>query len=261
VLGIASVALAFLIGLAAYDGDRRMTRRTLDSLAAAHPDWLERSGIDEADVLVLPGGSLHAGWVLESWNRNVGRTFHLGDVPDDPLPYTEVGLNGDGTVVTAAGEPVRSRYLVLNEAGTQVQLVGRLLARPGAGLALYRNDGALRLRSYADGLHRDGWIRSVARYRAWPAKASRGWYRVTLALPAGRPARVVDVEAGPVRQRATLRAGASLSFRVPVSGQPLPELGIRIDRADFVDADTPRPRLVAARVKALEFVADKRSRN
>jgi hypothetical protein len=71
----------------------------------------------------------------------------------------------------------------------------------------------------------------------------------------------VDVEAGPVRQRATLRPGASVSFRVPVSGRPLPELGIRIDKADFVDADTPRPRLVAARVEALEFLADKGSRN
>jgi len=261
VLGIASVALAFLIGLAAYDGDRRMTRRTLASLAAAQPDWLERSGVDKADVLALPGGSLHSGWVLESWNRNVGRTFHLGDVPHDPLPYTEVGLNRDGTVVSAAGEPVRSRFLVVDEAGTQVELAGRLLARPGGGLALYRSDGALRLRSYADGLHSDGWIRSVARYRAWPAKASRGWYRVILALPAGRPARVVDVEAGPVRQRATLRPGASVSFQIPVAGRPLPELAIRIDRADFVDADTPRPRLVAARVEALEFVADKGSRN
>jgi hypothetical protein len=261
VLGIAAVILAFLIGVAAYDGDRRMTRRTLDSLAAAPPDWLERSGIDEADVLVLPGGSLHAGWVLESWNRNVGRTFHLGDVPDDPLPYTQVGLNGDGTVATGAGEPVRSRYLVVNEAGTQVELDGRLLSRPVAGLALYRNDGILRLRSYADGLHRDGWLRSVARYRVWPAKAARGWYRVTLTLPAGRPARVVEVEAGPVQQRATLRPGASVSFRVPVSGRPLPELGIRIERADFVDAESPRPRLVAARVKTLEFVPHKGSRN
>jgi hypothetical protein len=48
---------------------------------------------------------------------------------------------------------------------------------------------------------------------------------------------------------------------VPVSGRPLPELGIRIERADFVDAESPRPRLVAARVKTLEFVPHKGSRN
>ena len=66
----------------------------------------------------------------------------------------------------------------------------------------------------------------------------------------------MEVEAGPVRRRGLLRPGASVSLRVPVSGHPLPELGIRIDRADFVDAATPHPRLVAARVETLEFVAE-----
>jgi hypothetical protein len=260
-LGVVSVVLAFAIGVAAYDGDRRMTRRTLDSLAAAQPDWLERSGISSADVLALPGGSLHSGWVLESWNRNVGRTFHLGDVPHDQLPYIEVGLREDGTVATGTGEPVRSRYLVVNDAGTQVELAGRLLSRPRSGLSLYRTDGALRLHSYAEGLGGDGWARSVLRYRVWPTAASRGWYRVTLALPAGRLARAVEAEAGPVRRRATLRPGSSLTLRLPVSGPRVPELGIRIDRADFIDAETPHPRLVAARVKELDFIPEKGSRN
>jgi hypothetical protein len=259
-LALASLALAFLIGVAAYDGDRRMTQRTLDSLAPAQPDWLERSGIARADVLMLPGGSLHTGWVLESWNRNVGRTFHLGDVPDDQLPFSEVGIRANGTVTTGAGQPVRSRYLVVNDAGTQLELDGRLLSRPGPGLALYRTHGPLRLRSYAQGVYRDGWARSVVGYRAWPKTASRGVYRVTLTLPEGRPARVVDVEAGPVRRSATLRPGGSVTFAVPVSGTSLPELGIRIERADFIDAATPRPRLVGARVQSLQFVPNKGSR-
>jgi hypothetical protein len=261
VLGIASIAVAFAIGVAAYDGDRRMTQRTLDSLAAAQPDWLERTGIPDADVLALPGGSLHSGWVLESWNRNVGRTLHLGDVPHDQLPYTQVGLRADGSVVTGAGEPVRSRYLVVNDAGTQVELAGQLLSRPRSGLSLYRTDGALRLRSYAEGVDRDGWARSVAGYRAWPKGAVPGSYRLTLALPAGRLPRLVEVEAGPVRRRATLRPGTPLTFRVPVSGRPLPELAIRIDRADFVDAESPRPRLVAARIQTLRFEPAEGSRN
>src|SRR5215210_2788939 len=109
VLAGLSVALAFVLGAAAYSGDRRMTRRTLASLAPAHPDWLERTGIRKADVLILPSGSLHSGWVLESWNRNVGRTFHLGDVASDPLPYTEVGLNADGSISAVGGETLRSR--------------------------------------------------------------------------------------------------------------------------------------------------------
>lgn len=260
-LGVCGIVLAFSVGVAAYDGDRRMTQRTLDSLAGPEPDWLERSGIAQADVLALPGGSLHSGWVLESWNRNVGRTLHLGDVPHDQLPYTEVGIRADGTVVTVAGEPIRSRHLVVNDAGTQVGLDGRLVARPRPGLSLYRTDGALRLRSYAEGLYRDGWARSVAGYRVWPSGSSRGAYHVTLSLPEGRLPRLVELEAGPVRRRATLLPGASVTLRVPVSGRPLPELAIRIDRADFVDADSARPRLVAARVNALEFRPDKGSRN
>jgi hypothetical protein len=259
-LGIGSIAIAFAIGVAAYDGDRRMTQRTLESLAAAQPDWLERSGVPKADVLALPGGSLHSGWVLESWNRNVGRTLHLGDVPHDQLPYTQVGLRADGTVVTVAGDPVRSRHLVVNDAGTQVELAGRLLSRPRSGLALYRTDGPLRLRSYAEGVYRDGWARSVVGYRAWRTR-SRGRYRVTLALPEGQIARAVDVEAGPVRRRATLRPGGSVTLELPVSGTPLPELGIRIERADLIDAESPRPRLVGARIVRLEFVPTEGSRN
>jgi hypothetical protein len=259
-LGIACVVLAFSIGVAAYDGDRRMTRRTLDSLAATQPDWLERSGVAKADVLALPGGSLHSGWVLESWNRNVARTLHLGDVPHDQLPYTQVGIRADGTVVTVAGDPIRSRHLVVNDAGTQLELHGRLVTRPRSGLSLYRTDGALRLKSYAEGVDRDGWIRSVAGYRVWPATSSRGEYHLELSLPSGRPQRVVEVEAGPVNRRAVLRPGASVTLRVPVSGRPLPELAIRIDRADFVGAESTRPRLVAARVTGLRFVPHKRSR-
>jgi hypothetical protein len=193
--------------------------------------------------------------VLESWNRNAGRTFHLGDVPHDQLPYTPVGIESDGTVSTVPGDPVRSRYLVINDAGTQIELDGRLVSRPGAGLSLYRTDGVLRLRSYAEGLDRDGWIRAVARYRAWPA-ATRGAYHMALSLPMGRTPRTVEVEAGPARQRARLRPGATITLRLPVSGRPLPELSIRVDRADFVGADTARPRLVAARVNHLRFVSE-----
>jgi hypothetical protein len=259
-LGILSVVLAFSVGVAAYSGDRRMTRRTLDSLSPAQTDWLERSGLREADVLILPGGSLHAGWVLESWNRNVARSFHLGEVPTDPLPFTQVGFRGDGSVVSVDGKPVESRYLVVSDAGTQVEIAGRRLSRPAPGLSLYRADGPLRLRSYAEGVYRDRWARAVVDYGVWPTETTPGHYRLILSLPQGLHERQVDVEAGPVRRQAVLRPGASVTFTVPVSGRPLPHLAIRIDRADFVDAGTARPRLVGARVETLEFV-QKGSRN
>jgi len=260
-LGALSVAIALAVGVAAYSGDRRMTGRMLDSLAPTHPDWLERSGVRQADVLILPGGSLHAGWVLESWNRNVARTFHLGDVPTDPLPFTQVGLRRDGSIVSGDGKLLESRYVLVGDAGTQVELVGRRIGRPTSGLSLFRADAPLRLRSYAEGVYRDDWARSVVDYAVWPAAASGGRYRVTLSLPAGRRPRRVEVEAGPVRREGTLRPGGSVTFTVPAAGAPLPHLSIRIDRADLVDAGSTRPRLVAARLVRLDFRPSEGSRN
>jgi len=48
---------------------------------------------------------------------------------------------------------------------------------------------------------------------------------------------------------------------VPISGHPLPQLSITVDRADFVGAETTHPRLVAARIEHLEFIPAKGSRN
>ena len=255
-----SIGLALLVGTAAYAGDRRMTQRTLAALAPAEPDWLERTGIREADVLALPGGSLHTGWLLESWNRNVGRTLHLGDMATDPLPFTNVGLRPDGSLGTADA-PLRSEYLVVDSGGTRVELDAEQIARPRANLTLYRPAGVVRFRSVAFGLHADGWAESVVRFAAFPGRYTAGAYRVVVSLPAGRPARTVRLDAGPLQRRIELAPGVSETVNVPVSGYPLPELAIRLDRADFVGAGTTRPRLVGARIERLEFVAGRRSRN
>jgi hypothetical protein len=259
VLGIASVVLAFAVGVAAYSGDRRMTHRTLHALAPSQPDWLERAGIGEADLLMLPGGTLHSGWVLESWNRNVRRTYHLGDIPPDQLPFTEVGLRRDGTVATVGNDPVRSRTVVVNDAGTQIDLVGTRILHPRDGISVYRVDGPLRLRSAAFGVYSDRWAQAIVRYVAFTRGPGR--YRLTLSLPAGRDARTVAVEAGPARRTGTLRAGGRLTLDVPVGSSPAPELSIRIQRADFIDVSKPKPRLVGARVERLEFLPQKGSRN
>ncbi len=260
VLALGSAALALVVGAVAYSGDRRITERTLSALAPAQPDWLERTGIERVDFLALPGGSLHSGWVLESWNRNVARSFHL-DVPHDQLPYTAVGLSPDGTLVDTAGQPVAAEHLVVNDAGTQAALDARRIVRPRDGLTLYRTGGSVRFRWIAFGLQADGWAQSVFRYRAFPELHRGGSYRLVLSLPAGRPGRSVEVEAGSVSRSLELRPGATVDVRIPVAGYPVPELSVRIDRADFIDGGSSRPRLVGARVEALEFVSAKGSRN
>lgn len=248
-VAVVAIVLSFAVGVAAYSGDRRMTRRAADS--PAHKDWLDRMGI-EADVLVLPGGSLHAGWKLESWNRNVGRTYHLGAVDEDPLPHTRVGIGPDGTV-SAGGVPIKAQNLVVNEQASQIELAGERRSTPVAGLTLYRPATPLRLRSFAEGLYADRWARAVLTYSVWP-EAPRGEYRVRLGLPPGRQARSVEAEAGPVRRTGQLVSGTPLELRIPASGSPIPPLRIRVERADLIDGTTPRPRLVAARVTSLDFI-------
>jgi hypothetical protein len=254
-----SIVLALAVGVAAYSGDRRMTARTAASLAPAQKDWLDRTGV-RADVLVLPGASLHAGWMLESWNHSVDRTFHLGGIDNDPLPFTEVGIRPDGTISPVGGAPVRTRHLVVSDFGSRIDLVGHRVARPQRGLTLYRTNGPLRLRSLAEGLYADGWARGVVTYAVWP-QATRGEYRVRLELPAGRAARSVELEAGPVHRTAQLAPGRPVNLRIPASGSPIPHLSIRTERADLIDAQTPRPRLVGARITALRFVEKRGSRN
>ena len=158
--------------------------------------------------------------MLESWNRNVGRTYHLGEVDPDPLPHTQVGIGPDGTV-SAAGEPVTSRHLVVNEYASRIELPGERLTTSAAGLTLYRTTGLLRLRSLAEGLYADGWARSVMTYTVWP-NASRGEYRVRLELPSGRTGRTVEAEAGPVR-----RSGRLVSDCRSSSGSQSPETRFR----------------------------------
>lgn len=247
-VAVAAIALSFALGVAAYSGDRRMTRA---AVSPEQNDWLDRLGI-EADVLVLPGGSLHAGWLLESWNRNAGRTYLLGAVDDDPLPHTRVGIGPDGTL-SADGMPVKSRHLVVNEQASQIELAGERLSAPAAGLTLYRAATPLRLRSFAEGLYPDRWARAVMTYSVWP-EAQRGEYRVRLALPSGRRARNVEAVAGQVRRAGRLVSGTPLELRIPASGSPIPPLRVRVERADLIEGSTTRPRLVAARVTALEFI-------
>jgi hypothetical protein len=179
----------------------------------------------------------------------------------DPLPFTSVGLKEDGTVAEVDGRPIRSSHLVVNEAGSRLEVVGERLASPAPGLTLYRIEDELRLSSYAEGLHSDGWARAVLSYRVWPRGVTAGSYRVRLELPKGRAARSVELTAGPFETHARLAPERPLELRIPASGRPIPPLAIRVGRADLIDPDTARPRLVGARVTTLEFISNAGSRN
>ena len=94
-------------------------------------------------------------------------------------------------------------------------------------------------------------------YTVWP-NASRGEYRVRLEPHAGA-ARSRPRRPGPTQRAA--RFGLPLELRVRVSGNPIQPLRVSFERADLIDGTMPRPRLVAARVLALEFIPKAGSRN
>ena len=252
-LGIAAagVCLLAVVGAGAYHADRAMTSRTLATFAASPPDWLDESGIGRSDYLALPGAQAHAGWNLETWNRDFGRPISLRPEEEDNYGFTPARIAPDGSLDVAT-----TPTLVVNDYGTAAELRGAVLARPRPGLTVWRLAGRPRLRSLAEGVYPDGWASAIVRYRVFGQRGG-GVYGVRLSLPVGRPTRTVRLSvAGQVAETLTLGGGdrAVLAIETPASATP-GVLEIRTDRSDFEGQGGPAPRPVAVRVSDLDYSA------
>ena len=254
-----SIALAALLGAAAYAGDHAMTRRTLDAWAGTPPSWLDEFRAGRADYLALAGGSPHFGWTLEAWNRNVGRVIRLRvERPrTDPFAASRAAVRADG-VLAVGGRPLSSPLLVVNDYATAVDLDGDVVARARPGLTLYRTEGQVRIRSLAEGLFHDGWGANIVRYQVWPrGGATSGTYRVRLEIPRGRASGTIALAVeGGGRRTVALRAGESKLVELEAEGRPVPPLRITSDFGNYFERETPNPRLVSVRVPLLEYVPD-----
>jgi hypothetical protein len=223
--------------------------------AGSPPDWLDRLDAGQADYVQLPGGSAHYGWLLETWNRSVGRSIQLA------LPsyegYAATGhIDRDGRLL-ADGRPLRAGIVVLNDFGTRLELrSATVVARPRDGLTALRVPAAPKASSLATGLGFDDWGAGVVRYQVWPARpAAAGAYRARLSLPKGHQTRTVTLSVdGGAKRTLTLRPGTSRTASIAACGDPVPVLRILTDHADFVAAGTANARLVAVRIPALSFV-------
>ena len=229
-----SIGLSFLVGIAAYprpanDGaDTRLARSGGARLARAdrHPAGrcpgaarrLAPLGLDPRELEPKRGPDLPP-------RRCAGR----------PLPFTNAGLRPDGSSRQPAPPSAASTsWSTPAEHGSELDARqpparGRTspsTAPPGRSLPLRR------LRRPPRRL--GGFDRPLC---GLPAQ-DVGVYRVVISLPSGRVARQVRLQAGPVRRRIDLTPGASKAVSVPVSGHPLPQLSITVDRADFVGAKT-----------------------
>jgi hypothetical protein len=252
-VGLGAVSLMVLSGISAYAGDRTVARGTLELRAGSPPDWLDRSGLGDADYLQLAGGSAHYGWVLEAWNRDFGRAIQLGVPSYDGFASSAARIDRDGRLLVE-GEPLPAGVLVVNDFATRLELRGaRVVARPRAGLTALRIPAQPRVRSLATGLTFDGWAGALVRYQAWPQRRAPGVYRLMLELPRRFDARQVTLSAAGAKRVLTLGPGERRTVELIACGRPLPPLQIAVDHADFVGAGTANARLVAVRIPSISY--------
>jgi hypothetical protein len=255
---LAATALVPLLSLTtvAYIGDHQMSERASSSWSAEPPDWIDRAGIGRADVLVLPYDPPYFAWTAEAWNRDFGRPIRLGvETPrTDPFAASEASVRSDG-VLLVDGKPAPAGALVVNDYGSQVDLEGQVVVRPGGGLVAMRVPDAPHVRSVAEGLYFDGWAAPRLRYSVWPSAPAAGRYVLGLELPAGFAAREFVVTVGAERKVLRLAPGERAELVIPVAPREgtVPPLRIASDGGQVLDGHTANPRIVAVRVLELRF--------
>jgi hypothetical protein len=135
-----------------------------------HPDWVDRKVGTDAEIGFIWDGNEPAFtvWETEFFNRSLRRIYDLRVGPT-PAGQFETALSvGDHGRLLAAGRTVAEKYVL---AGAGAAVAGRPIARDDRhGMTLYRLDGPLRLRAWADGIDADGWSRATARYTLEPCR-------------------------------------------------------------------------------------------
>jgi hypothetical protein len=146
------------------------------------------------------------------WNRHVRHVAVLGTQPPDPFPTTVARIARDGRVELGDAQ---ARTLVVNVAGSAIDLDGRVVSRPRPGLVAYRVvPGKGHVHWLANGLAQDGWTGTTLRYQAWPIRPGR--YELTLSLPDGTAPRHLRIGG----RTLTLKPGTPQHFTVATRGEP-----------------------------------------
>jgi hypothetical protein len=209
-----SIAVCVAAGIGVYATDRLVTAWTARTFSVSPPDWLDRSGLGAARYLTLPGSNDFLGTQLESWNRSLRGFILLGKPAPDPYP-AEVAHVDDRGRLLVGGRPTSAEVLVVNVAGSQIDLEGRVVARPREGLIAYRVPAGAHVRSLTRGLFPDGWTGARLRHQIWPRRAGR--YELTLKLPRGERPRTVHFGGRTLR----VRGGSPQRVTIATNGDPL----------------------------------------
>ena len=121
----------------------------------------------------------------------------------------------------------------------------------------YDVPAAPRVRSLAIGLFFDGWTGGTVRYQVWPRDPhADAIYRLAIEVPQGFQARDVELRvAGGAVRRVRVAPGRTAVVELPAaSSAGARVLTLTTIGASFVGGGTPNPRLVALRLRSLEYV-------
>jgi hypothetical protein len=183
-------------------------------------DWVDRAVGRNADVEVLFTGSRDSLtlWENEYFNRSIKSVYSMAGRVDG-LPQQFVASDPrSGVVKVVGGGPVTAQYVLTD---TSRLLDGQLVAEdPGAGMALYRVNGPVRVAGALSGVYQDTWSGPAAAFTAYDCR--RGTLTVQLSGDPQlqpKPQTIVASSGGRVVARAVSRPPRTgLPFRVPLVG-------------------------------------------
>jgi hypothetical protein len=183
-----------------------------------HRDWIDRAVGGNADVVAIWTGNTdrYAIWENEIFNRSVGRVYDTGDPLSGDLPETRLSVDPRTGVMSANGEPVRSRYALTD---TSVELDGKVIAQDERkGMLLYRLSGPLRQTTQVAGLYpQDTWSGSTVTYTR--LGCTGGSVAVRLESDPSlftKPQTVTAAVAGRTVAKTTVPPGAIRELRAPL---------------------------------------------
>jgi len=254
----ASLAIGLMLatGIGVYATDSLATAWAARTYGSTPMDWLDVSGLGPARHLALPQSNIFARASLESWNRDITGVVVLATAAPDRLPEAVARVRTDGTL-EIDGRTAAAQTLVVNIAGSSIDLEGKIVARPRRDLVAYRIPAGAHVRSLTWGLAPDRWMGTELRFRVWPGQvSSHGRYQLTLALPKDKLPRKGEIRlGGRLVRKLTFVPGKTVHLSFPAGGSPTEALGV------FVDVpETPLDgRVLGLKVRELRYVTSTRT--
>jgi hypothetical protein len=193
--------------------------RTKRDVLGPQPSFVDRSGVEDAALLLTRASERGIAAEHLFWNRSVDAVYLLPDAePPDAFAVTRLTVAPDGTLL-AAGEPVTRPLLADGFSDTLRFRSSREIASSPA-YRLMLSDRPQRLALYAPGRYANGWLGLLGSIQLWPenvADGLAGTLSFRLTAPPGAPPTAVRFEpAGGVAEEVVVADGATRAVAFPV---------------------------------------------